>query len=399
MAKNNAWILNSGASIILFILAPFLSFIGSIMRARNERNLWILFFFYILFGLCFTLNQDSGFDSLRYVREFESIRGESLKDFYLANIIKDGSLSDMYYPVIAWTANKIGGSNYHIMFLLFSFVFAVFTIQSLKIYYVNSKTSLGWMYTLTIFILISNNFIFNIIGMRFWTAAWILLYGVLSLYVLHRKIGFLWVMITPLVHSTFILPLSLIIISRFLGQFEKVWITVLIVSVPFSFLSLSLIPTLSNYVPDIYLSKFDFYTNPEYIQERSSGTGFTFLENFLRTCMMVLEAYVLYRFYKLYKNDSSWALRPLFNFTVIFVAFANFFSAIPSGVRYIIVSLPLVIYLVWIKADTPSFRKYMVLFLATMSFSILDMLINKTILVLPVDFYYSNLVSLVVTYI
>ena len=59
------------------------------MRARNERNLWILFFFYILFGLCFTLNQDSGFDSLRYVREFESIRGESLKDFYLANIIKD----------------------------------------------------------------------------------------------------------------------------------------------------------------------------------------------------------------------------------------------------------------------------------------------------------------------
>ena len=84
---------------------------------------------------------------------------------------------------------------------------------------------------------------------------------------------------------------------------------------------------------------------------------------------------------------------------MIFVAFANFFSAIPSGVRYIIVSLPLVIYLVWIKADTPSFRKYMVLFLATMSFSILDMLINKTILVLPVDFYYSNLVSLVVTYI
>lgn len=399
MAKNNARVFNSGALIILFLLAPFLSFIGSIMRARNEWNLWILFFFYILFGLCFTLNQDSGFDSLRYVEFFKSMEYGSFSDIYFANMINEGAIGDIYFPTVAWIASKIGGNNYHIMFLCFAIVFAIFTINSLKVFYANSNTSLSWMYSLVVLILITNNFIFNINGMRFWTAAWILLYGVLTFYVVGRKIGLLWILVTPLVHSTFIIPIILIIIANFLGKFEKVWIVFLIVSVPLSFLSVSLIPLISNFIPDLYLGKFDFYTNSKYILERSSGVGFTYLANFLRFCLMILEVYVLYNYFKSERRNRNWKLRPLFRFTIIFVAFANFFSAIPSVGRYIVVAFPLVVFFIWIRAENIIYRRYLLLCLGAMSFSILDMLINKTILVLPVDFYYSNLVSLVVTYI
>ena len=391
--------LNTELSIVSFIIAPFLSFIGFISRAKNERNLWILFFFYLLFGLCFTLNQKSGFDSLRYVAEFEAINGGSLQDIYLANIIKDGGISDLYYPVIAWLANKIGGNNYHIMFLCFAFVFAIFTVNSLKIFYAKSKTTLGWMYSLTILILISNNFIFNINGMRFWTAAWVLLYGALTFYIKHKKTGLFWILITPFIHSTFIISILLLVVSKFLGKFEKVWIAFLITSIPFSFLSVSLMPVVSNYIPDLYQGKFDFYTNQQYIMERSGGIGFTYLENILHTCLMVLEAFILYKYYKIKKRDNKWELRPLFHFTIIFVAFSNFFSAIPSVGRFITVAFPLVVYFVWIKAESRFYRQYMLYFLAAMSFSIMDLIVNKIFLVLPSDFYFFNAVSLISDYI
>lgn len=399
MANISGRPLNTCLSIMSFIIAPFLSFIGFIVRAKNERNLWILFFFYLLFGLCFTINQESGFDSLRYVEFFKSMEYGSFSDIYIANMINESSIGDIYFPTVAWLASKIGGSNYHIMFLCFALIFAIFTINSLKVFYANSHTSLSWMYSLVVFILISNNFIFNINGMRFWTAAWILLYGILTFYVVGRRIGLLWIIITPLVHSTFIIPIFLIIVAKILGRYEKIWIVFLIISVPFSFLSVNLIPLISNYIPDIYLGKFDFYTDSKYILERSSGVGFTYLENFMRFCLMILEVYILYKYFKSERRNQNWKLRPLFHLTVIFVAFANFFSAIPSVGRYITVALPLVVFFIWIKAESKIYHRYMLLCLGTMSFSIMDLIVNKILLVLPSDFYFLNAISLISDYI
>lgn len=399
MAKTPSFSSGTTASVIAFIIAPFLSFIGFITRAKNERNLWILFFFYLLFGLCFTLNPETGFDSLRYVDFFESMEYGSFSDIYFANMVNEGSIGDIYFPTVAWLASKIGGSNYHIMFLCFALAFAIFTINSLKVFYANSHTSMPWMYSLVVFILICNNFIFNINGMRFWTAAWILLYGVLSFYVVGQKIGLLWILVTPLVHSTFIIPILLIIVAKFLGRYEKIWILFLIISVPFSFLSVSLIPIISNYIPDLYLGKFDFYTDSKYILERSSGVGFTYLEDSLRFCLMILEVFVLYKYFKSERRNHNWKLRSLFHFTIIFVAFANFFSAIPSVGRFITVALPLVVFLIWIKAEKKNYRQYMLLCLGAMSFSIMDLIVNKILLVLPSDFYFLNAVSLIKDYI
>lgn len=399
MAKTPSFSSGTTASVIAFIIAPFLSFIGFITRAKNERNLWILFFFYLLFGLCFTLNPETGFDSLRYVDFFESMEYGSFSDIYFANMVNEGSIGDIYFPTVAWLASKIGGSNYHIMFLCFALAFAIFTINSLKVFYANSHTSMPWMYSLVVFILICNNFIFNINGMRFWTAAWILLYGVLSFYVVGQKIGLLWILVTPLVHSTFIIPILLIIVAKFLGRYEKIWILFLIISVPFSFLSVSLIPIISNYIPDLYLGKFDFYTDSKYILERSSGVGFTYLEDSLRFCLMILEVFVLYKYFKSERRNHNWKLRSLIHFTIIFVAFANFFSAIPSVGRFITVALPLVVFLIWIKAEKKNYRQYMLLCLGAMSFSIMDLIVNKILLVLPSDFYFLNAVSLIKDYI
>lgn len=399
MAKTPSISSGTTASVIAFIIAPFLSFIGFITRAKNERNLWILFFFYLLFGLCFTLNPETGFDSLRYVDFFESMEYGSFSDIYFANMVNEGSIGDIYFPTVAWLASKIGGSNYHIMFLCFAIAFAIFTINSLKVFYANSHTSMPWMYSLVVSILICNNFIFNINGMRFWTAAWILLYGVLTFYVVGQKIGLLWILVTPLVHSTFIIPILLIIVAKFLGRYEKIWILFLIISVPFSFLSVSLIPIISNYIPDLYLGKFDFYTDSKYILERSSGVGFTYLEDSLRFCLMILEVFVLYKYFKSEQRNHNWKLRSLFHFTIIFVAFANFFSAIPSVGRFITVALPLVVFLIWIKAGKKNYRQYMLLCLGAMSFSIMDLIVNKILLVLPSDFYFLNAVSLIKDYI
>jgi len=383
-------------SALTFIIAPFISFIISFFRMKNERNLWVIFFFYLLFGLCFTINEKTGFDSIRYVTSFESINANgTFRDIYASNIICNGDAGDVYFPIIAWMAKRIVGNNYHIMFLMFAIVFAFFTVKSIKIFYEAYRPPKYWLYLVAVLLLITNNFIFNINGMRFWTAAWILAYGILQYFVKNNKVGLFLVLVTPLVHSTFLIPIAIFLTSIFIGKAQKVWIILLWLSIPFSFLSIELIPIISSYIPDIYISKFDFYTNSNYIAQRGSGVGFAHLEKFLQICKMIVEAFVLYKLYHIKKNNNNWKYQKLFHFTLIFVTLSNFFSAIPSVGRYIIVGLPFVMFFIWINLNRKLFIKCLILLSITMSFSILDLFLNKVLPTIPSDFFYSNLISLV----
>jgi len=383
-------------SIVAFVIAPFLSFITALFRLKKERNIWVIFFFYLVFGICFTINQKTGFDSIRYVEFFNSINANSsLSDIYISNIINNGVDSEVYFPIVACIAKHISGDNYHIMFLLFAVVFSVFTVKAIKIFYEAYHPQKWWLYTLAITLLITNNFIFNINGMRFWTAAWMLAYGVLSFCVNKDKIGLVWILITPLIHSTFLFPITILLVSFFFGKAERVWILFLWLSVPFSYLSLEMIPFISAYIPDIYISKFDFYTDTHYIEQRASGVGFTYLENFLITCKMLVEAFVLYKLYKIKKHDEDWIFRRFFEFTIMFVTLSNFLSPIPSVGRYIIVGFPFVLFFVWTNLNRQLFRNCLILLAITMSFSILDLFLKKVLPTIPSDIFYMNIISLI----
>ncbi len=381
-------------SILAFLIFPFFSMLYSLLKVKNERNLWVLFFFYLTFGLCFTINPDLGFDSERYVEQFRRLDSDNLRDIYIANIMVDGNVGDVYFPVVAWVTKTVAGTNYHVMFALFALVIAIFTVKTIEIFYKHVHNGQWWMYSLMVFLLIMNNSVFNINGMRFWTAAWMLAYGILSYFVEHRKKGLIWVFITPLVHTTFIFSILLFVIRMFTGRFKRIWTILLWCSVPFSFLSLEFIPVISSYIPDIYMNKFEFYTDNKYIAERASGIGFTYLENFLRTCIMLWEVYCLYRLTKVY-GEEDYKYQSLLQLSVVFVTVSNFLSVIPSVGRYIIVGLPLVLFLVWTSTCKYEFRKAFVMLPFLMSFSIADVIINKMSMVLPTDFYYSNLISLI----
>ncbi len=381
-------------SILTFMIFPFFSMLCSLFKVKNKRNLWVLFFFYLMFGLCFTINPDLEFDSERYVEQFRRLGSDNLRDIYIANIMVDGDAGDVYFPVVAWIAKNIAGTNYHVMFTLFALVIAIFTVKTIKIFYKHFFNGQWWMYSWMVFLLIMNNSVFNINGMRFWTAAWMLAYGMLSFFAEQRKIGLVWVFITPLVHVTFILPILLFAISELTRRFKKLWTILLWCSVPFSFLSLELIPIVSSYIPDIYMNKFEFYTDKQYIAIRASGIGFTYIENFLRTCLILWEVYFLYRLTKVF-DKKNYKYQSLLHLSVVFVAISNFLSVIPSVGRYIIVGFPLVLFLVWTSTWKYEFRKAFVMLPFIMSFSIADVLINKMSMVLPTDFYYSNLISLI----
>jgi len=64
--------------------------------------LWAIFFFYLTFGICFTINRETGFDSIRYVEFFNSLdSNNTLKEVYFANIINDEDAGDVYFPIVA----------------------------------------------------------------------------------------------------------------------------------------------------------------------------------------------------------------------------------------------------------------------------------------------------------
>lgn len=398
MIFKRAFTINTFVSILSFILAPFLSMMVGLLRMKNERNLWMLFFFYILFGLCFTINLDQGFDSERYVAKFLLISSDNLKDIYLSNIMIDKKAGDVYFPIVAWITKLIAGKNYHVMFALFALVFALFTINTLKIFYEKACKVKALGYSLMVFLLIINNSIFNINGMRFWSAAWILAYAILSIYVNKSRSGYIWLAVTPFVHLTFIYPIIVFAIAKFVGHFEKPWIILLFISAPFSFLSLELIPSIAQFVPSMYMHKFNFYTDQHYIIERASGTGFKIVQDSLQFCLMMWEIICLYKIY-LFRKNKDWKYNLLFRFTIIFIALSNFFSAIPSFGRFVYVGFPLFLFLIWINQDKQFYQKAFMLLPVIMSFTIMYTIFKQIVTVLPSDFYYSNVVFLVSQYI
>lgn len=397
MTRNKSISGNTIISALLFVFSPFVSMLGAVLRAKNERNLWVLFFFYLIFGLCFTINTEMGFDSERYVAQFLSISSDNLRDIYLANITVDGDAGDVYFPIMAWISRDIAGNNYHVMFALFALVFAIFTVKTLQIFYEKSVTNYWWMYSLMVFLLIMNNSFFNINGMRFWTAAWILAYGLLVFLVKRQKHGLIWLALTPFVHVTFIFPVLVFLLSQLTGKFEKIWIVALFASIPFSFLTLELITTITDYIPSAYLNKFEVYTDREYIIERSSGIGFTYIQDFFRYCLLTFEVYYLYQIYKLRKNQ-KWVYDTLFHFTIIFVSLSIFLSVIPSVSRYIYVGLPFVLFLVWVNLKKTRYQKAFLMLPFIMSFTIAYTILNQIVKVLPDDFYYTNVISLISAY-
>lgn len=195
--------LDKAIKLILFLISPFLAFVYSLRRMKTKSSYVVFFLFAVFFGMAFTINLNSGFDSIRYVEQFEEYQHvthlEFMNDF--AGFLNfDEGKKDFYFDTVAFYTSRFT-DNYHFLFMFFSIVFAFFMLKSFRFLTAEKKFNLS----LASFILaywFVNNDIFNINGVRFWTAAWIGIYAIFQIFQRNDKRYWLLVLVTPFFHGS-----------------------------------------------------------------------------------------------------------------------------------------------------------------------------------------------------
>ena len=385
---------------VLFLFSPFLSFLSAIVRIKTRSSFVIFYLFALFYGIAFTTesgkSETAGNDGAVFRAIFEDyICGMNFSEFWheIIDILSGNNWHrDIYFHIVAYVVSTFT-TNYHWLFFAFAMVFGYFMLRSLA-FLVRDKSFDGGIIGLLLVSLFVTNGIFDINGMRFWTAAWIAAYALLRMLLRDEKKYLVLLCITPLVHSSFLFLIAVYLIYFFFGDKKSKWIYFYYFSFAFSSISVFVISAFVGEIP--FLSRFTAYLDPD--------AAFSFFEgkSILKGIFDLLStAYVNVMFYLIYKNTKR--NKPiygnkLYDFFLVYISINNFVRFIPSlGARYFIVGFPFIAYL-WI-VNFGTYKHKWVIY--SMPFFMLWYLHNSYLLFtyfLEPSFYFSNPFSIIVKY-
>lgn len=343
-----------GLKVLLFLLSPVLGLLYSLKSLNTRSTYIIIFLFCLTFGVAFTVTNkrtDGSIDGITYRAEFEEYGKESALTFvddFEKYIAYDDGDQDFYFKTLTFAVSRFS-SNYHVFFLFVALIFAFFQLRTLRFFTSHDNFS-NSLFCLILFFLFTWNQIFNINGLRFWTAAWIAVYSSFQLLVNKNKSYLLLALLTPFVHGSYFLYLAILAVYYMFGRFEKLWTVLFLFSFIFSTIAVEITRNASTFLPDIFARKIDYYTDSFYISERESGSGFWFVDRFFTTLSFVyVNIMTAVLILKNNKSSQSDCNRSLLRFLIIWMCFANIFMPVPSvGGRFIQLAYPMISYL-WLS--------------------------------------------------
>lgn len=266
MAQNSPNIFRYGFAFLF----PFWSAIASLkfFKSPSARNL----FWYgcVFMGFIHIFNPIGGSqsDGVRYAEALVNIDTQRID----ANVIKsyfysqDGSL-DIYQPLVTLFVSAFT-KDPHFLFLIFAIVFGFFYSRNIWIVLnLSKKETLSWWVWIVLIMMLLVNPIWEINGVRMWTALHVFVYGVLSFYINNDKKKLLWSFASIFIHFSFVFPLILILIFQFLPKNKlTIFFVVYFITAAFNEINLqSLNDSLTNILPSQLSSRTNSYLNEDYL--------------------------------------------------------------------------------------------------------------------------------------
>lgn len=391
MRQDNSWTkddINSAAlKVVLFLISPFISLLYSIKTLNTKSTYRVIYFFCLCFGVCFTVNKIRGnidFDGVTYRNLFESYINRPSSFFYteLTEYLKfDSGLQDIYSDLFAFIVSRFT-DNYHIYFLVFASVFAFFQLRALRYFSSSHNWKLNLCGAILLFYFLYNQ-IFNINGVRFWTAAWIAVYSMFKIYRDGEQKYYLLALTTPLVHGAYWGVVAILLIA-FLRKYENLWKWAFFGSIFIGSIMVSLVSAQASFLPSFLSNKLVIYV--ERVNEESVGTGYYWLVPLFDTIGMLytnLLVFIIIINRKIITKNN----RSIFRFLLVWMTMVNFIMAIPAmGGRFIVLAYSIIAYL-WLEMfGTHRYR--WIIYLLPIAFSLqIYLLIQMYFMVIQPEFF------------
>lgn len=390
--------------LILFVISPFLSFVYSLRRIKTRSSFVVFFLFAIFFGMAFSVGNvrtEGSFDGISYRINFEQYKyvtqyefSENFKEF----LSFDEGKKDIYFDTVAYYLSRIT-DNYHVMFMFFAIVFAYFSLKSFKFFTKEDEFDASLSSYVLAYLFMSNQ-IFNINGMRMWTAAWVGVYALLQIFGNKDKRYFLLLLTTPFFHGSFWVFIAVVVLAYMFMRFDKAWVVMFFVSFFVGSIALELLEEASDLLPTFMQRMIASYTDAEYVQQRAeAGTGFYWVSKLFSTLVRLYMNFMVYLFIKNAKDiKANPKSKTLYLFLLVYMTFVNFTMPVPSlGGRYMVLAYPIIAYIWLVNFKGVKYKKMMYVMPVVFWFSFYGW-IGRYLTVLEFNFFVSNPFSLIYKY-
>lgn len=336
---------------ILFILNPFISAIVSLKNIRDGVSHRILYLWFLVFGIGFCAMNEAA-DSFRYVEEF-MMESQYTWGRYLQEVKEWATFESNIKDIYTLTVNVLIGkftSNYHWTYLVYATVFGFFYIKSLKIFLKHQMVKKEIVFYALLFMFCYSNPIFNINGVRFWTAAWIGVYVALNLFAEKKYRTIPLLILLPLVHGSSVIWVVIMLAAIMLSRFQKVTIGLYLASSFVSAVSyLNILNDYSYMLPQFMQNQIWSYTESEMALERLAGISeygaayadfLIALPGYFQILLCIL---LILNRKEINQNKEAGILMTV---TFALAAITNFLSGIPSMGRFQAFVIPFLV-IVW----------------------------------------------------
>lgn len=327
---------------LAFFIWPFPA---ALIAFSNWDKTWaknVFWLFCIFFGLTFVIAEYGGADSDRYARQFIQLAQSNagLKALISTFYAPGSEYADIVLPLIMFFLSRFT-DNPAILFIIFGFISGYF--YSRNIWYVLQKVNSRYSALLVLFAFtfIILNPIWNINAFRFHIAAQIFLFGTLP-YLLDGKVkGLIWSALSILAHFTFIFPVVILGVYLLLKNRVNLYLVFFIITAFISEINLEWVQSSLTFLPDILFTEVMRYTDAGYVEytgmaaeDQSWFMGFSSLG--IKLVVYTMVAFTLITSRQLLEERKD--LKNLLSFALLLFGFANLFSLIPAGGRFLVVA-------------------------------------------------------------
>ena len=340
-----------GSKLTLFFLNPFISAIVSLKNIRDGVSHRVLYLWFLVFGIGFCVMNEAA-DSFRYVEDF-MVESQYTWDRYIQEVREWATFESNIKDIYTLTINVLVGqftSNYHWTYIIYAAVFGFFYIKSLKIFLKHQMVTNEIVFYALLFMFCYSNPIFNINGVRFWTAAWIGVYVSLNLFVEKKHKMFPLLVLMPLVHGSSVIWAAIMMAALLLSRFQKVTIGLYLASSFVSAVSyLNVLNDFSYMLPQFMQNQIWSYTQSEMALERLAGISqygaayadfLIALPGYFQILLCIL---LILNRKEINQNKEAGILMTLM---LALAAITNFLSGIPSMGRFKAFVIPFLV-IVW----------------------------------------------------
>lgn len=332
---------NRTFNFIFIALFPFWTLLLSLIKFSSDNSKNYFWYGCSFLGAVHIFNPigGSGSDGIRYAynltrMHYDRLNFNTIISYFYA---EDGKL-DIYQTLITFFISLFT-DNAHYLFLVNAIVFGYF--YSRNVWLVLDECKITKLYSwIWIFIIayILVNPIWNINGVRMWTALQVLMYGILSVEIANENRKIYWVILSIFVHFSFIIPVIIYLIYKILPKKRlNVYFIIFYCCVMFNTVNLqTLREQIYSIVPHQLSDKVDSYMSDTKLEDKESAISpFAFHVTLARD---------LSRYYMLLTIAFLWIVQKKLititrdrNIIILMLIFGSFFevlSGIPSFERF-----------------------------------------------------------------